>query len=1511
MDYYSNKSKTPYYNIYNSKIEMNKSNNNNNNIKSFYKEIQSKKNRTSKNTPKKLIYKDNSKDFGNTKNNPLNELRRNDNQMANNELNNNNYIKKMKKINSYNQSLQNISTNRHNSYSLLSINGNRTSYKYKQIIDNTTDKTNDLSMNHSKLVKINYNNNSINNNNFSYNNNLFNYYKNSLKVKESKNKYNNLYLYKNNNKGGLNQFSKNHLNSSNSMKELLPKKINSNLENENYFYYNINNNKSNLNENNVNDNLLIKDNNNIKNKINLYNKINNNDKSDLMKNGGNLLIKTYLNQKNCYKNNFNNRSANEIIVNKNDLSEIQNNNSMTKLSSMNVLFNKLKSKKDFQKNIIKCDNNNNENRNNSRIDLINNKKNNLIEYEMSGLNPELSRINRTTFLNSKNSGFNEKKVNLYQDINNNNHLLNNSSRSIEEYMNINQKDVLKNNSNKSEINNFHKLYLYKALKLSEKSAAKKDIQNNNMKNNNSNTLKLKRDISAYLNISLKKQINGNSAKSFYNVEQIKEKLSNLNSFNSRKIKNIREIKNAKKIFRNENKVHLNDNKTNNMSNNNNLSNVNSFSISQYKNFNTMNSKNNSTANNFLTKEAKLKNSFKNSGNNSPSNNISINRASVNDNSIGKDNPKDFNYKGEIKTNAPIINYYNQNNLERKEFFTNFDNNEHHEKNTSNELNILKNNNLINKNNNLSNDVNNKKFLENKSNNNESNYINIIDNIKGEISNNFLNINDNSKSVKNISEYFYGNFSPVNENIIKPKIEKKEENEIVCVNTNEKKILKVEERDKKSEQNENINKKEKKDSFSLLDKDANILPKSSPMVQNNDDNKLNDKNKMKQKEIKEKDVIVAHNKNDLNVDKEIANEEKEKKEKGIKTGVKNCGTKKSEEEKPKENIKKEESNKSENINNKNNELNNLQEGNNNQNETSPKNNDNSLKNKREVYKINEKTSSKVRQYDLIKNMYKQDMLCEPINVKKQKKNMDELSQNNSIIMSTSTKDCDYYKNEQEKLAKFITNYFKKNKKYPKSDLSFYLYGRQLGHGAFGKVNIALHIGSGRLVAIKNFAKKNLKNTRAKQKIKNEIQMLSRFHHPFINQILDYFETDTYIFIVMEYVCGDLLDFIRKRGKLSEPISKIIFKQLIEGLKYIHKKNVVHRDIKLDNILIDLTNTIKICDFGVSRQFEDNELMYEHCGTPAYISPEIFENKGYKGTGCDIWSAGVTLYYMLGGVQPFKANSIRELERNIKKGHFKPLEEVSQEANDLIKGMLQVNPRKRFVIEDILRHPWLDKVELNQRHKLNLFTDAEKILMSKFDVNYLYSDKNELIENFTIKNLEEDKKDTSKSGNTKSLIFAPYNSYIDNENASNMKSYLEEQAIYKELEIMNDVCKFGRRAHQEKIQYELLNNEDFDNGMMITQKEEDINQKNEKIEKLLVNDNSNKIEKKRGSNTSRENHDFFDDIDNNIKINKKILVEIEKNLGYDKNYVIDCIKNNKVNYATGTYYLMSKETQIFNE
>ena len=540
--------------------------------------------------------------------------------------------------------------------------------------------------------------------------------------------------------------------------------------------------------------------------------------------------------------------------------------------------------------------------------------------------------------------------------------------------------------------------------------------------------------------------------------------------------------------------------------------------------------------------------------------------------------------------------------------------------------------------------------------------------------------------------------------------------------------------------------------------------------------------------------------------------------------------------------------------------------------------------------------------IIKNNSKEDMLYIPNSpefIKKAQEN---------INTTTMSKDCDYYKEEMEKLSEYIKDYYNENGKYPESKIEFYLYGRQIGHGAFGKVNLALHIASGRLVAIKTFSKKHLKNNHAKHKIKNEINILSRLRHPFINQILDSFETDKHIFIIIEYVCGDLLGFIRKRGKLSESISKLIFKQIIEGLKYIHKKKIVHRDIKLDNILIDLTNTVKICDFGVSKKISNGDMMYDHCGTPAYIAPEIFGNKGYEGYLCDVWSAGVTLYYMLSGEQPFRADSIKKLEKIVLKGKFEEIEEVSKEGNDLIKEMLQVDPKKRISIDNILKHPWLNNVDLENRKKLNLFTESEKILLSKFDVDYLSSSKDELIENFSLKNLETNNNETNykNQGNTKSIIFAPYNSYIEDSenNKINYKYMHEEEEIYKELKILNNICKFGFKAQQGNIKYQLSNNNDFDNGIIKTQKEEDIKNENEKIEKKYEEKMLN--DKLSGLNTPRVRsaNESFEESEQ-IIVKKEIIKKIEKEIGYDRKYIINCLKKNKINYATATYYLLARD------
>jgi 5'-AMP-activated protein kinase catalytic alpha subunit len=124
--------------------------------------------------------------------------------------------------------------------------------------------------------------------------------------------------------------------------------------------------------------------------------------------------------------------------------------------------------------------------------------------------------------------------------------------------------------------------------------------------------------------------------------------------------------------------------------------------------------------------------------------------------------------------------------------------------------------------------------------------------------------------------------------------------------------------------------------------------------------------------------------------------------------------------------------------------------------------------------------------------------------------------------------------------------------------------------------------------------------------------------------------------------------------------------------------LHRDIKLDNILLDGNGNVKIADFGVSKLVKPGDTMHEQSGTPAYIAPEILREQGYKGFKADIWSAGVVLYAMLCGTVPFKASNMKELHKMIMKGKYYFKEEVTDVAKSLLKGMLDINPKTRITI-----------------------------------------------------------------------------------------------------------------------------------------------------------------------------------------------------------------------------------------
>lgn len=134
-------------------------------------------------------------------------------------------------------------------------------------------------------------------------------------------------------------------------------------------------------------------------------------------------------------------------------------------------------------------------------------------------------------------------------------------------------------------------------------------------------------------------------------------------------------------------------------------------------------------------------------------------------------------------------------------------------------------------------------------------------------------------------------------------------------------------------------------------------------------------------------------------------------------------------------------------------------------------------------------------------------------------------------------------------------------------------------------------------------------------------------------------------------------------------------------------MIHRDIKLDNILLDCEKGVKICDFGVSKIIKKGQVIKEQCGTPAYLAPEIIVDQGYEGYFVDIWSLGVLLFAMLCGTVPFKAPTLEELHKFILAGEFKIPDHLSDDAKNLIRGMIKLEPNKRLNIPQILSHNWL--------------------------------------------------------------------------------------------------------------------------------------------------------------------------------------------------------------------------------
>jgi calcium/calmodulin-dependent protein kinase I len=268
---------------------------------------------------------------------------------------------------------------------------------------------------------------------------------------------------------------------------------------------------------------------------------------------------------------------------------------------------------------------------------------------------------------------------------------------------------------------------------------------------------------------------------------------------------------------------------------------------------------------------------------------------------------------------------------------------------------------------------------------------------------------------------------------------------------------------------------------------------------------------------------------------------------------------------------------------------------------------------------------------------------------------------------------------------------------KGSLDDYIVGDELGRGTYAIVKKATHKQTGTKYAIKM-----VKKSSANVHLDREIAIMKKVKHPHIVPCHDIFEDNRYLYLVLEFITGgDLFHKIEEIEIFSEKDAALISKQILEAVGYLHKEGIVHRDIKIDNILCAEGKELHVylADFGLSRFFKDGEQLETQVGSLCYTAPEIYDDMGYN-KACDMWSVGVVTFILLTGGFPFYDKDSSVTIRKIQKVDYEwdESEDVSPQGKAFIAGLLTRDPEKRFTAEQALKHTWITHYEnLSRLHR----------------------------------------------------------------------------------------------------------------------------------------------------------------------------------------------------------------------
>ena len=274
--------------------------------------------------------------------------------------------------------------------------------------------------------------------------------------------------------------------------------------------------------------------------------------------------------------------------------------------------------------------------------------------------------------------------------------------------------------------------------------------------------------------------------------------------------------------------------------------------------------------------------------------------------------------------------------------------------------------------------------------------------------------------------------------------------------------------------------------------------------------------------------------------------------------------------------------------------------------------------------------------------------------------------------------------------------------PEPKISDFEISKELGAGSFGHVYLVSHKITKAQYAIKAIDKRDKSNQSEKPYFRREIEVMYKIHHPNVVKLYGHFEDNNYCYFIMEYIAkGNIYELIPhdNKKKLNTKIVASLMKGVISAVYYLHhmKPIIIHRDIKPENVLLGDGLIAKLTDFGWSNYMQEDEKRQTVCGTPIYLAPEIIKEEGHD-EKVDIWCIGVLLFELLTGNVPFLGNDIDTLKENILHLRIAWPKDINNDAKNLIKKILKLDPKARISLEEMLKHPFFTKYFPNEVDKL---------------------------------------------------------------------------------------------------------------------------------------------------------------------------------------------------------------------